>query len=46
MSDYGMPPREETLGDRFKRFSSWLSRRPMESWGFFIAGLITARILF
>ena len=46
MKDYETYQKEETLGTRFKRFTSWLSRRPMESWGFFIAGLITARILF
>lgn len=46
MRDYETHAREETLGNRFKRFTQWLSRRPMESWGFFIAGVITARILF
>ena len=46
MRDYEAPDREDSLGDRFKRFTHWLSRRPLESWGFFIAGLITARILF
>ena len=46
MKDYETYQKEETLGTRFKRFTSWLSRRPMESWGFFIAGLIIARILF
>ena len=28
------------------RFGSWLGRRPFESWGFFLAGFIVARILF
>lgn len=28
------------------RFGSWLGRRPIESWGFFIAGFVLARILF
>jgi hypothetical protein len=28
------------------RFGSWLSRRPVESWGFFIAGFLIARIVF
>jgi hypothetical protein len=28
------------------RFGSWLGRRPFESWGFFIAGFVLARILF
>lgn len=46
MRDYEADTREPTIGERFKRFTSWLSRRPMESWGFFIAGVITARILF
>lgn len=38
--------RDDTLQDRFSRFTGWLSRRPIESWGFFIAGVIVARILF
>ncbi len=28
------------------RFGSWLTRRPFESWGFFIAGFILARMFF
>lgn len=28
------------------RFGSWIGRRPFESWGFFIAGFLIARILF
>ena len=28
------------------RFGSWLTRRPFEIWGFFIAGFLIARILF
>jgi hypothetical protein len=28
------------------RFGSWLSRRSSESWGFFIAGFLIARIFF
>lgn len=28
------------------RFGSWLGRRPFESWGFFIAGFLIARIFF
>ena len=28
------------------RFGSWMGRRPFESWGFFIAGFLIARILF
>jgi hypothetical protein len=28
------------------RFGSWLSRRSIESWGFFIAGFLIARIFF
>lgn len=35
-----------SISDRFNAFLRWLSRRPMESWGFFVAGLIIARILF
>ena len=46
MTEYETQNRGETMGDRFSRFSRWLSRRPMESWGFFITGLIIARILF
>ena len=38
--------RDETPQERFSRFTRWLSRRPMESWGFFIAGVIIARVLF
>ena len=30
----------------FRRFFRWLQTRPMESWGFFIAGAVVARILF
>ena len=43
---YNQPRTEQTISDRFSAFTRWLSRRPMESWGFFIAGLIIARILF
>ena len=28
------------------RVGSWLSSRPMESWGFFVAGFVIARIIF
>ncbi len=28
------------------RFVKWLSRRPAESWGFFIAGILIAGLLF
>jgi hypothetical protein len=28
------------------RFGSWLGSRPVESWGFFIAGFFIARIIF
>ncbi|HVY89035.1 MAG TPA: hypothetical protein VG942_09225 [Hyphomonadaceae bacterium] len=28
------------------RVGNWLGRRPMESWGFFIAGFLIARIIF
>ena len=28
------------------RLGSWLGSRPMESWGFFVAGFIIARIIF
>lgn len=27
-------------------FLAWIRSRPLESWGFFIAGVIIARILF
>ena len=43
---YNQPKTEQTFTDRLSTFTRWLSRRPMESWGFFIAGLIIARILF
>jgi hypothetical protein len=29
-----------------KTFGRWLGRRPIESWGFFVAGFLIARILF
>jgi hypothetical protein len=29
-----------------QRVGEWLGRRPMESWGFFAAGFIIARIIF
>lgn len=28
------------------KIGRWLSSRPMESWGFFIAGFVIARIIF
>ncbi len=28
------------------RFGRWLTRRPAESWGFFIAGILIAGLLF
>jgi hypothetical protein len=38
---YGSP------GDNgLKTFGRWLGRRPIESWGFFAAGFLIARILF
>lgn len=46
MRDYDSADRDETVTDRFNRFMKWLSRRPMESWGFFAAGIIIAGILF
>ncbi|MEM7660811.1 MAG: hypothetical protein AAF292_01075 [Pseudomonadota bacterium] len=38
--------RYDRAEDGFKRFGRWLSRRPGESWAFFIAGMIIAGILF
>ena len=32
--------------DAMKRALRWLSKRPAESWGFFIAGMLVAGILF
>jgi hypothetical protein len=29
-----------------RSFGSWLGARPFESWGFFIAGFVIARIIF
>ena len=46
MREFEAQDRGETIGDRFSRFTRWLSRRPIESWGFFIAGIILARIFF
>jgi hypothetical protein len=28
------------------RFGSWLGSRPVESWGFFVAGFLIAQIIF
>ena len=44
MMRYGQDPYQKPspLG----RFGSWLGRRPFESWGFFIAGFLIARIFF
>lgn len=41
------PYRSDTnTRDTLKRFGRWLTTRPVESWGFFVAGIIIARILF
>tara|TARA_R100001126_G_scaffold78336_1_gene46898 strand:- start:165 stop:302 length:138 start_codon:yes stop_codon:yes gene_type:complete len=45
MRDADTTIRSET-GDTFRRFGRWLSARPIESWGFFAAGILIARILF
>ena len=37
---------QSELGDRLRRFSRWLMARPLESWGFFAAGFVIARLLF
>lgn len=29
-----------------KNFGGWLASRPIESWGFFAAGFVLARIIF
>jgi hypothetical protein len=29
-----------------RTFTRWISTRPFESWGFFIAGFVLARIIF
>lgn len=29
-----------------KNFGRWLASRPIESWGFFVAGFVIARIIF
>jgi hypothetical protein len=29
-----------------ERLGGWLRSRPMESWGFFVAGFLIARIIF
>jgi hypothetical protein len=31
---------DRSTGGQFDRFVGWLRGRPMESWGFFIAGLL------
>ncbi len=37
---------ENNTRDTLKRFGRWLTTRPVESWGFFVAGVLIARILF
>lgn len=37
---------ETNSRDTLKRIGRWLSSRPIESWGFFVAGILIARILF
>ena len=34
------------FSDRLRRFGKWLAARPIESWGFFAAGFLVARVLF
>ena len=37
---------ETSSRDTLKRLGRWLTSRPVESWGFFVAGILIARILF
>lgn len=37
---------ETTSNTTLRTFGRWLSTRPTESWGFFIAGVIIAAIIF
>ena len=37
---------EGSTRNGFRRFGRWLATRPIESWGFFAAGVVVARILF
>jgi hypothetical protein len=46
MSDYGYRSPRHNPRNAFARMGEWLSRRPMESWGFFIAGFLIARVIF
>ncbi|MEL7480142.1 MAG: hypothetical protein AAGJ29_01145 [Pseudomonadota bacterium] len=46
MDDYDRTDRFDRAEDGLKRFTRWLGRRPAESWGFFIAGLVIAGIFF
>lgn len=48
MQDTEFEPRrrEETIGERIERFFKWLSRRPTESWGFLVAGLLIGGLFF
>ncbi|ACT60595.1 hypothetical protein [Hirschia baltica] len=41
-TDHSKSSTEDTLN----RLGNWLKSRPIENWGFFIAGVIIARILF
>ncbi len=34
------------FGEKMKTFGRWLANRPMESWGFFAAGVVLARLFF
>jgi hypothetical protein len=45
MRDYDTTGRTDTR-DGFRRLGNWLKRRPMESWAFFAAGIVIARVLF
>ncbi len=39
------PDTEPTFADRARHFGHWLTRRPLESWGFFIAGVVLASLI-
>jgi hypothetical protein len=38
--------RYETSRNGLRTFGRWLSTRPFESWGFFIAGFVIAQVIF
>jgi len=44
--DYRTRGEYQNNNSALRNFGRWLSTRPFESWGFFIAGLVIAGIIF